>query len=255
VPKQNTILPPLRFNCTENLAMKLGLQTLPWLNSIEDVQRLFSDIYNLGYEGVELAQTFETKDHRRVIDALKRTGLKLAGISGGALSDRLDFAISLHNKFQDPFYLYADEWSGREHTQFKQSGVSCSVAIHPHMFKPIQTVAEAKKVIELYPYMKFLPDTGHLTVAGENIMEVLEANFATITAIHVKDWTPEFGRALPFYSSGFVTLGEGIVPIEEIIQYLVKVGYKGWLIVEQDFSIDPIETARQSRIFLKKLGI
>lgn len=236
--------------------MKVGLQTLPWQDGTRRLNDLVSCAKSLGYDGIELAQTVPSSECSAVADLLKSEGISLAGVSGGALSDRINFATSLRKSYPElSFYLYADEWGEYESQQYMDSGLACIVAVHPHMFKPIQTITEARKVMKSYSYARLLPDTAHLTVAGENIMAVLEVNLKDIVAIHVKDWTPEFGRALPFYSSGFVGLGEGIVPISSIVKFLLKVSYSGWLIVEQDFSVDPEETARKSREFLRNLGV
>jgi len=44
----------------------------------------------------------------------------------------------------------------------------------------------------------------HLSlIAGEDVRKVIEDNIDRIVAVHLKDWTSEFGRSYQFYSRGF----------------------------------------------------
>jgi inosose dehydratase len=119
------------------------------------------------------------------------------------------------------------------------------------MFKSVQTAREAEDLLEAHKNMLFLPDTGHLMVAGENVLEVLKRNYDRIVAIHLKDWIPEYGRAYQFYSRGFVELGQGQVPLKQIIEFLQGRRYRGWLVVEQDTARDPDASARASHAWLR----
>ena len=79
------------------------------------------------------------------------------------------------------------------------------------------TAREAEELLGEHPKLRFLPDTAHLTVAGDDVIATMDRNFDRIEAVHVKDWTGEFGRAYQFYSFGFIELGRGDMNLGKII--------------------------------------
>lgn len=237
--------------------LKVGLQTITWDDCPSGLDAMFKEVRAAGFDGVELAQLVADSDVDLLVRSLDANSLQLAGVSGGSLLDRLNLVdqyVQRKPKVAVP-YVYVDDWTDAENVLFIQADIRCQIAIHPHMFKPIQTATEAIRLLKQYAYCRFMPDTGHLTVAGADVQSVIRQNLEQTISIHLKDWSPEFGRSLPFYSRGFVPLGKGIVPIREIIQLLLAKRYNGWLIVEQDYSLRPISAAQESREFLRKQGI
>src|SRR5207245_577614 len=118
-----------------------------------------------------------------------------------------------------------------------------------------QTSADAEEYFAKHKSLQFLPDTAHLTVAGEEVVNVIDRYYRRIEAIHLKDWTAEYGRAYQFYARGFVELGKGDVPLENVIKYLNQRSYKKWVVVEQDVARDPFQSAQASRNWLRERGI
>lgn len=215
---------------------------------------MFKEVRAAGFEGVEFAQLVSDSDVDLLVRSLDAHSLQLAGVSGGSFIDRLELVaqyIQRKPKVAVP-YVYVDDWTEVDHVLFSQADIPCQIAIHPHMFKPIQTATEAIKCLRQYAYCRFMPDTGHLTVAGADVQSVIRHNLGQTISIHLKDWLPEFGRSLPFYSREFVPLGQGVVPSREIIQQLYSKQYSGWLIIDQDYSLRPISAAQVSREFLRK---
>jgi sugar phosphate isomerase/epimerase len=125
------------------------------------------------------------------------------------------------------------------------------------MFKPVQTAQEAEKLLKEHEDLRFLPDTAHLTIAGEDVLELLERNMNRLVGVHLKDWASEFGRSYQFYSRGFgVQFGYGDVRLSEIMEFLKSKKYNGWIVVEQDVADDPPEAVRNCREWLRgKHGI
>lgn len=107
------------------------------------------------------------------------------------------------------------------------------------------------------------PDTGHLFYAGIDPVAFFERNVPRIALVHLKDvdsdvreqalaakatlW--EFARM-----NGFTEIGAGIVDFEAIIEILRGHSYRGWLIVEQEFtSRDAVVAAGASLEFVNSL--
>ena len=225
-------------------------------------------IKEAGYKGVELMQhPKEFGSAEQLYSHLKRFNLKLLGLTGGSILERADFIgelIEIETKYlvreDGPMtkiirfgphypYIYIDTWDER---QVLLVGPDLTLALHPHMFKPIQTAQEAEWLLRQYPSLRFLPDTAHLTIAGANLMELLENNLPRIIAVHLKDWASEFGRSYQFYSRGFgVRFGHGDVRLADTIEFLKSHKYNKWVVVEQDVADDPAEAAHLCRNWLR----
>jgi sugar phosphate isomerase/epimerase len=272
--------------------MKVGYQTISWGWGLADHgERMLRIIAEAGYSGVELAQhPDEFGSPRKLYEMLSDpdVNLRLLGLAGGSIQDRADFLSKLvdlemtefskgevsSDKFvqfdRDHPYVYVDSWDEYD------AGLvlaKCCVALHPHMFKPIQTAREAYELLKKHPDLRFLPDTAHLTVAGENVLQVLKDSFALrvaaedaqngsgpkfgpVIGVHLKDWTSEFGRSYQFYSRGFgVRFGEGEVELEKIVRFLRSEAYNGWVVVEQDVAEDPVGATHACRRWLRARGV
>ena len=231
--------------------MKYGLQTIAWDD--EPLETVLQEAKQAGYEGVEIAQSIPRDDFKNAWNELKKSQLTLAGLSGGDLRSRLEFVRFIQAREPNyPLpYVYSDDWTENEDDLYRELDVPCPIAIHPHMFKPIQTEADAMKVISSYPYTTLMPDTGHLAVAGEDVVGVIQRHLSQLRSLHLKDWSPEFGRSLPFFSRGFCALGRGGVPISRVLRLLCNARYNGWVIVEQDYCPKPTAAARESLQFIK----
>jgi len=109
------------------------------------------------------------------------------------------------------------------------------------------------------------PDIGHLAWAGGDVLDFCRTYAADIKCLHVKDINGEVlkeglarGWTYGEYSQAgiFAELGEGIVPVKELIDILNEAGYRGWFIVEIDRTTKPtaLESARISREYLRSIG-
>lgn len=230
--------------------MEIGIQSILW-GKTPDLRAMLSTISRLGYRGVEIAQhpaylVANLGSPQKFSEVLSEYGLTFLGISSGTLDERVEFARQV-----TPKYIYVENWGRDEEHRFA-SERNLLFALHTHMFKPVQTLEEAKQRLEEFPRLRFLPDTAHLTVAGEDIFEVLKWGLEKAPAVHLKDWISDYGRSYHFYSEGFVPLGEGSVDLDGAIRFLKQVRYTGWIVVEQDnWARDPEEDARKNLTWLR----
>jgi inosose dehydratase len=246
--------------------MKVAVQTISW-GYRPNVSEMLRQAEALGYRGVEVAQhpdELGTADD--FYGLIAKYNLTFIGLSGGSLLEKIEFTtryamVDLRTRFkshdlavtgskweQSVPYLYLDEWEGAR-TLAALAGNT--LALHPHMFKTFQTAHDALLMLDRHPDLWFLPDTAHLTVAGENVVEVLRQTYNRLAAVHLNDWTAEYGRAYHFYSRGFVELGCGDVNLETAVRFLRDRGFRRWLVVEQDTSGDPVASAAHSRQWLR----
>ena len=156
--------------------------------------------------------------------------------------------------------MMADQWAeyGRRITEFgdylKEQGVH--LAYHHHMGTVIQTEEEVDALMKYTgPSVGLLMDTGHMTFAGGNPINLIRKWGERIVHVHTKDVRAEIladvlNRDMPFLKSVlqgvFTVPGDGSIDYDQIMTELKAVDYKGWLVVEaeQDPAVaDPLTYA------------
>jgi sugar phosphate isomerase/epimerase len=230
--------------------MQVAYQTIIWGPYIDDLEGALSIIASAGYQGVEFAQRPERLGRiENLLRLLQERNLALIGLAGGTLQERMEFCGSIR-----PLYLYVEDWDPSIALKAVSDGFT--LALHPHVFKKVRCVSDAKRLFAEHKELKWLPDTAHLRLAGDDPREAIACAIDRLAAVHLKDWTPEYGRSYYRYSRGFTELGRGIIPLTAILDMLETVNYAGWLVVEQDSTrTDPQSSALESAQWLAKKGI
>ncbi len=224
------------------MTMKIGFQTIVWGPRVRNLEYMLGVIEAAGYEGVELFQRPEVLGSiDNVLRLLEKHHLKLIGLSGGSLTERMDFC----GDFFRPDHLYVDTWNEEEACKAMDAGFT--LGLHPHAYMPVGNLRDAlailgKHPIEKYPRLKFIADTAHLTVTHDGALNAIRQTKGRLVAVHLKDWNPEFGRSSFRYARGFAELGGGSVNLDAILRTLKKTKYEGWLIVEQDYTLTDPDT-------------
>jgi inosose dehydratase len=109
------------------------------------------------------------------------------------------------------------------------------------------------------------PDIGHLAWAGVDVMQYVRDYAKEIKCLHVKDIYPNVVKEglakgwtySQFSDAGvFAEVGEGMVPVPEMIAVLNSVGYQGWFFAEIDRTTKAtaLESAKICRAYLMSLG-
>jgi inosose dehydratase len=127
-------------------------------------------------------------------------------------------------------------------------------ALHQHTGTCIEFRDEVYAVMEAADtrYVKFGPDVGQLQKGGSDPVKIVSDFLSLIEHVHLKDWDGG-----PHYE-GYCPLGRGKVDIPRVLDLLEKSKIKAMIMVELDPSkgmpLEPIETARISKEYLKGLG-
>jgi signal transduction histidine kinase/sugar phosphate isomerase/epimerase len=188
--------------------------------------------------------------------------MQVIGLAGGTLRGRLDFCMRSQT-FRPFLYVEDLDFPDEDILDAITADNPFILALHPHWFKKIQRIDHASSEIEkkighlisirdtrtepltdkdtqalkdvYIQQIKLLPDTAHLTIAGDAIPGEIPSN-ERLAAVHLKDWKSVYGRYSHRYSQGFVALGNGIVreKIFQVRDQLKLNGFSGWLVVEQD---------------------
>jgi inosose dehydratase len=113
-----------------------------------------------------------------------------------------------------------------------------TVGLHPHTGTAIESQAEIDTILRLTePPLGFAPDSGQIAKGGGDVVEVFGTYIDRIVHVHLKDWNGTGGDDPASDRSGYlnyVPVGEGILPIPELLQMLDSAGFDGWVNVELD---------------------
>jgi inosose dehydratase len=148
------------------------------------------------------------------------------------------------------------------------SGEGLKFGVHAHMWTQLENRHEIDTVLAVTDprHVWFVLDTGHITMAGIDPVELTRTLGHRIIEFHLKDTKPEnrggakqrLERNDAMKDPIFFELGKGGVDFPSIKKHLDQIGWHGWLTVELDSSPyrPPKESARISNNYIENtLGI
>lgn len=121
--------------------------------------------------------------------------------------------------------------------------------VHPHFDTDIETAADFERFLDGCT-SKFCLDTGHLTIGGADVLDVARHHADRIGVVHLKDIDPVVAARLnareltlmeATQAGVFPSLGDGSVPLPDVIAEMEGQGYDGWYVVETDAAITGAE--------------
>jgi len=124
---------------------------------------------------------------------------------------------------------------------------------HPHAGTYVEAPWEIERMLEVSD-VGLVIDTGHLLLGGSDPTEALRRFGERVTHIHLKDVNLDVlrgviadGADMPeaWRRHVFCRLGDGDVDLEAFAAELETAGYRGWIVVEQDWVPAPGETSGQ----------
>lgn len=265
--------------------MKLGYQTNTWggvvghpagVTSIKDLfyltngsdEEAVADIAVAGYQGVEL---FDGNLNRysaepdRFLEMLRQHNVVLVAVYSGAnfiyddaLEDelwRIEQAAKLGKRFGAEHLVVGgggvrsggprpgDDQkvaAGLDRVMELAERYGLTPSYHPHLGTIGQTPEQIERIFA-QTEISFCPDTAHLAAGGSDLIHLTRQYIDRIKYVHLKD-----------YRNGeFLPLGEGDLPLREMIDLLTRAGYEGWYTVELDsYAGHPRDAAAISKRFL-----
>ena len=239
-------------------AFELTVGVLP---NVPGPEQVLAAIAAAGYEGTELGPPGYFGDLRTLRGNLEAHGLALAGgyvplrfgepdEDLGALDETLDLFDAAGGA---PRPVLADDGSRGAEVDWNRllEGVRRAAerarvrgyepTFHHHMGTRIQTPAEIERLLEATD-VPLLLDSGHLLAGGGDPIQGFRDWRDRIDHVHVKDVDLEAIRRAPSWpeawrGGAFCALGTGDVDLDAVVAELR--GYRGWLVVEQDWVPGP----------------
>lgn len=147
--------------------------------------------------------------------------------------------------------------------------VGVQTVLHPHVGTMVETFDHVMRVVN-GSQIQFCLDTGHMMIGGTNPAEFADKYPQRVAHAHLKDVNEAVAvkvrsHEVTYYDgmlNGLYTpLGQGDANIREIVRSLVKYGYQGWFVLEQDLAIfeepapgaGPYLQAKESVEYLRKV--
>ncbi len=150
------------------------------------------------------------------------------------------------------------------------SGHGLRQVVHPHVATLVETAGELERFLAASDVPICL-DTGHLTLGGADPVDIAERRADRVGLVHLKDvrldvaarlGAGDLGLMAAVQAGLFAPLGDGDVPVADVIIALERQGYDGLYVLEQDVAITggeppagegPVRDVAKSVAYLRSL--
>lgn len=139
--------------------------------------------------------------------------------------------------------------------------------LHPHLTTMVETKRDVDMALE-FTSVPWVLDTGHLAIGGTDPLQFARDHADRVGLVHLKDisravvdrvMSRELTQRQAVDVGIFPPLGQGDLPIAEVVVALEKNGYRGWYVHEQDTAVvevppigsGPVEDLRVSVDYLR----
>jgi len=169
------------------------------------------------------------------------------GEVSGTIQNRQDVALTRRRALDDAEM----QTYGRRLTRFAEfcheQGVP--LAFHHHMGTVVENEHDIDRLMkDTGASVRLLFDSGHLTMAGADVLGVLRRHAARVVHVHAKDVRAEVLAGLDRGKDSFLDAvlkgvftvpGDGSIDFGAVVNLLHDSGYQGWFIVEAEQ--DPVK--------------
>jgi len=251
---------------------------LPTLGGETPLEVALTEGKRIGYQGFELGNKFprESEALRKVLashglelvsgwysgrlarrsveDEIAAVGphLKLLADNGAKVMVYGEVEDSIQGApqplYKRPRFFTSAQWDAYADrlTQFAKHTLShgVRVAYHHHMGAYVEAPADVDELMKrVGPEVGLLFDSGHMTFAGGDAVDMLRKYVKRVCHVHCKDVRPDViklarNRNWSFLESvingAFTVPGDGAVDFHALMGVLRESGYEGWLVVEAE---------------------
>ncbi len=137
------------------------------------------------------------------------------------------------------------------------------LAYHHHMGTVIETQDDTERLLEsTTDHVKLILDTGHMLFAGGDSLQVAKNFKERIIHVHCKDMrknvldkslSQDSSFRQAFLDGAFTVPGDGCIDYKPLLNFLKKINYEGWLVVEAEqdpAKANPLEYAKIGHSYL-----
>lgn len=201
---------------------------------------------------------------KKELESYKAAGAKVLVLAANSGIDGYDAKLPV---------LADDDWqilfNNLNRLQQIAAEVGVKAVLHPHVGTMIETQDHVMRVVA-GSTIPFCLDTGHMIIGGTDPVAFAQNHAGRVAHSHLKDvdlsWAKKVqNNELSYYDAVvqgmYRPLGQGDVDIRAIVRSLIKSGYTGWFVLEQDNVITaepgvnqgPMADAKASVEFLRRV--
>ena len=135
------------------------------------------------------------------------------------------------------------------------AGHGVRTTLHPHVGTMVETAPEVERLLATSGVPLCL-DTGHLLIGGADPLGLALAHADRIGHVHLKDVDAHLADRVRRGELSYLTavrsglyrpLGDGDVPVGDIVSTLESAGYLGWYVLEQDTALETGDEPQRAR--------
>ena len=262
--------------------LKIGHTGITWGYQPQNAEQAIKDIASLGYDGFEtfgnVLEAWEPKGglgrvldeaHLPLISAYCNVDLTNADrrkdetaklVGWGQLIKKYGGTVAVigPNNVRRPAYDFSAAKANIVASLNEMCKALADIGVigvlHQHTGTCVEFHDEVYAVLEAVDtrYVKFGPDIGQLAKGGSDPVKIVKDFLPVIRHLHLKDF-----NGGPYWTA-YCPLGQGKVDVPAVLDILEKAPDLKIAMVELDPSanapLTPLETARTSKDYLKKLG-
>lgn len=182
-------------------------------------------------------------------DDTRRAAHDAAALLAGAGADLFITAVVVDEGWSPRVELNEDGWrdlvAGLGILDSICSEHGLTQVLHPHVGTLVETAADVRRVLDASDVLWCL-DTGHLAIGGTDPVAFARDHHDRVGHVHLKDVRMDIAARVATGELDlqgatrlglFSPLGQGDVPIAEVVATLGAVGYTGWYVLEQDVAL------------------
>lgn len=229
-----------------------------------DTEQRLIDLQDVGYHGIERLTASSPAEALHMAGIFRRLGTDFSTCLGPSIENSIQWTAALGKDYvwdtcganrRDTDF---DDFCRRVNTQVRHcQRWGIRVGLHNHLGQRIENQEELENVLKQCPDMGLVFDTGHLSAAGGDPIEIVEKYHERICVMHIKDVhikDESIGLDQWEQRLRFCELGAGTTDLDNaaVLQALVKVGYHGWVHVEHDTHLqEPLIDLKTSMDFIQ----
>ncbi len=216
------------------------------------------------YEFFELGQNPDINHAREVIDKAKELGVERVMIIPGFLKENIATQLAArHYSYEATaeFMSHNEEICSMKTalTQItayaKEKNVTICMEDFDSVTSPVSRIYQLLWFMKQVPDMKHTLDMGNYAFSDENVLDAFDLLKDYVVHVHCKDRGLEVDMAANRYGRGLapVAVGDGYIPIAEMVGRLKDIGYTGYFAIEHFGASDQLNYILRSADFLRSL--
>jgi sugar phosphate isomerase/epimerase len=248
--------------------MKIGVADYGmnvWDGGLFDLEERLEGLKEIGYNGIERLEAISPSDAVQKATIYKRLGMNFTTCRGPNIQVGLEWTAAFGKEY---VWLSAGENSRtvdfdvfcRRANKFAQvcKKWGLKAGLHNHLGQRVENQQELEYFMNKCPGVNLVFDTGHMSGAGGDPIEVIKKYSHRLSMVHLKDvcildekndvWQERLR---------FCELGSGNNGFDNrtVIEALNEVGYDGWIHIEHDSHLqEPLKDLAISYNYLADAG-